>query len=381
VSRLSDAVAELYSADPDTFVGRRKELAALARREGDAGAAKEITGLAKPTRSAWLVNRLVWSDPSAAARLADLGAQLRGQDAAQDGASIRKLSADRRKLVDALVRQAVDQQGEPPPSASVREEIAETFNAALADPGVADQVAAGAIVRAIQWAGFGPGIGTGFPALSAAADAPAWPGLADRAAPPSQPRSPGKAGGHTQPAREADGADGDHGTHVASGAHDVNRPHATGDVHGAGGVEAGSGARGAAAHAKDRADAAEERKRRAVAAAAEAGRGAQVAAAAHQEQRQAVRILERQLADHQQQLTDAEHAAGQAALELTRAQRAAEQAQRQQDEAKKRLTGTRATLSQAKQDLRTADTQLRQAQTAQRRAGQALNRLAPPSDP
>jgi hypothetical protein len=199
VSRLSDAVAELYSADPDTFVGRRKELAALARREGDATSAKQIAALAKPTRSAWLVNRLVWSDPSAAARLADLGAQLRGQDAARDGASIRKLSADRRKLVDALVRQAVDQPGEPP-SASVREEIAETFNAALADPGVADQVAAGAIVRAIQWAGFGPGIGTGFPALSAAADAPAWPGLADRAAPPSQPRSPGKAGGHTQPA-------------------------------------------------------------------------------------------------------------------------------------------------------------------------------------
>jgi hypothetical protein len=368
VSGLSEAVAELYSADPETFVGRRKELAARARREGDAGLAKQIAGLAKPTRSAWLVNRLVWSDPSVAARLADLGAQLRGKDAALDGASIRKLSAARRELVDALVRQAAERPGEPPPSASVREEIAETFNAALADPGVADRVAAGTIVRAIQWAGFGPGIGTGLPALSAAADAPAWPGLADQAAPPSQPRPASKAGGSARPAREASSADIGHGSRGADGDH---------------GVSGARGARGAASAAKDRVDAAEERRQQAIAkateAAAETELHAQAAVAAHQEQRQAVRILERQLAEHKQQLTDAEHAAGQAALELARAQRAAEQAQRQQDEAKQHLTSTRATLSQARQDLLAADTQLRQAQTAQRRAAQTLNRLTPPA--
>ena len=39
-------------------------------------AAKEITALAKPTRSAWLINRLVRSDPSVPDRLAEVAGQL-----------------------------------------------------------------------------------------------------------------------------------------------------------------------------------------------------------------------------------------------------------------------------------------------------------------
>lgn len=167
MSRLNEAVDELYSADPDEFIARRKDLAARARAAGDRAAAKEIGSLTKPTRSAWLVNRLVRTDPSAPAKLAELGDQLRAGEAALDGPTIRKLSAARRELVETLTRQAVAASGA---SATLREEVTETLNAALADPEVAVQVGAGTLVRAAHWAGFGLGIGTAI-ATSAAASA------------------------------------------------------------------------------------------------------------------------------------------------------------------------------------------------------------------
>src|SRR5580698_9622545 len=86
-SIVEAAAAELYSADPDGFVARRKELAAQARAAGDAAAAKQITALGKPTKSAWLVNRLVRTDPSVPARLAELAGQLRANATSLDGAS------------------------------------------------------------------------------------------------------------------------------------------------------------------------------------------------------------------------------------------------------------------------------------------------------
>lgn len=175
VSRLNEAVDELYSADPGEFITRRKELAAQARAAGDRAAAKDIGSLARPTRSAWLVNRLVRADPSVPARLAELGDQLRAGEAALDGASIRKLSVARRELVDTLTRQAVAESGA---SVTLREEVTETLNAALADPEVAAQVAAGTLVRAAHWAGFGPGIGTAIGAAPTAAAAPAAPAKA-----------------------------------------------------------------------------------------------------------------------------------------------------------------------------------------------------------
>lgn len=164
ISRLHEAVDELYSVDLDEFIARRKELAAQARAAGDRAAAKDIGALPKPTRSAWLVNRMVRADPSVSARLTELGDRLRAGEAALDGASIRQLSVARRKFVDSLARQAVAESGA---SATLREEVIETLSAALADPEVAAQVAAGTLVRAAHWAGFGPGIGTAIAAAPA----------------------------------------------------------------------------------------------------------------------------------------------------------------------------------------------------------------------
>ena len=146
---LADAKAELYQADPEGFMARRQELVAQAREAGETAMAKQIGALRKPTRSAWLVNRLVRADPEVTARLAALAAELR--DGGLDGGRIRELTVARARLVDDLTRQALDDV--PAATAAVREEVAATFDAALADPEVAANL--GTLVRAAHWAGFG----------------------------------------------------------------------------------------------------------------------------------------------------------------------------------------------------------------------------------
>jgi hypothetical protein len=132
---LAEAEAELYADDPDGFTARRAELAERARDAGEPAVAKKITALRKPTRSAWVVNRLVRSDPEVRTRLG----------------SLRELTAARSRLVDELTRSALD--GLPAPPASLREEVTATLDAAIADPDVAASL--GTLVRAAQYAGFG----------------------------------------------------------------------------------------------------------------------------------------------------------------------------------------------------------------------------------
>ena len=118
---LADATAELYQADPEAFMPRRAELVAQAREAGEAAAAKQIGALRKPTRSAWVVNRLVRNDPGVRDRLAELAAELRVTGASMDGGRIRELTAARARLVDELTRQAFDDLPAPPaPSAKTK---------------------------------------------------------------------------------------------------------------------------------------------------------------------------------------------------------------------------------------------------------------------
>ena len=145
---LAEAEAELYTADPEDFTERRSELAERARDAGEPAVAKKITALRKPTRSAWVVNRLVRSDPEVRSRLESLAADLRE---ASGGGRLRELTAARAKLVDELTRAALA--SVPAPPAAMREEVTATFDAAIADPEVAASL--GTLVRAARWAGIG----------------------------------------------------------------------------------------------------------------------------------------------------------------------------------------------------------------------------------
>jgi hypothetical protein len=152
---LRDAVAELYGVAPHEFIARRAALAAAARGAGDQPSARQIAALRKPTQSAWIVNQLARSVPSAATQLAGLGADLRKAQRTLDGTAIRELSVRRRELIDDLTRQAFAAVGQPAPPAALRDEVTTTLAAVVADPEVAGQFEAGAMARAARSDGFG----------------------------------------------------------------------------------------------------------------------------------------------------------------------------------------------------------------------------------
>ena len=152
---LEEAVAELYSSDPDEFIERRGALAAAARAAGQAPAAQQIAGLRKPTRSAWVVNQLVRAAPEVPSELDSLGAELRAAQRSLDGEAIRELSQRRHQLIEALARRAFAVCGLRSPPAALRDEVTATLGAALADPEVAEQLTAGTLARAARSEGFG----------------------------------------------------------------------------------------------------------------------------------------------------------------------------------------------------------------------------------
>lgn len=59
------AVARLYQAPLDQFVGLRKQLAADLKSSGDATAAAQLSKLGRPPISAWAVNQLWWQERDA----------------------------------------------------------------------------------------------------------------------------------------------------------------------------------------------------------------------------------------------------------------------------------------------------------------------------
>jgi chemotaxis protein histidine kinase CheA len=299
---LGEAVEELYAADPESFTERRRVLAAQARAAGAAGAAKKIAALRKPTRSAWLVNRLVRADPSVPGQLSDLGAELRAAQAALDGARIRELSAARRRLIGNLVRQAFQLAGQQAPPAVLREELTATFGAALADPDVIEQLAAGTLVRAAHRANFTPG-GPVLALVPPLADGPG-----PTAAPVTPARRPGKRAAMARTA--APGAAPDAKSAAAQRAAEQ-------------------------AAAERRRAQAEAERRRALAEAeqalADATRAADAAAAAEREQRDSVRALQEQLAGVRQQLADAQQRLAEARAQTRQAGSTRQKARRALD--------------------------------------------------
>jgi hypothetical protein len=323
---LDEAVTELYTADPESFTARRGALAAQARAAGDAATAQKIAGLRKPTRSAWLINQLVRSDPSVPGRLADLGDQLRTAQAALDGPKIRELSAARRRLIEDLARQAFQLAGQDAPPAAMREDLTATFGAALADPAVTEQLAAGTLLRAAHRADFSPG-GPGLtlvpppagrPAAAPASRAiPAPPAKratpASKAAPPAAPRPITSARSAARRAADAAARDAAAAEAAAQEA-----------------AAAAAAAREEAAREAAERAAAERRQALAEAqqALADATQDVDQATAAEQEERDRVRELQQQLADTRQQLADAQQRLADARARTRQAEGARHKARR-----------------------------------------------------
>jgi hypothetical protein len=155
---LDEAADELYAISPDDFMARRTALAKQAKEAGEKLLAKQITALRKPTRSAWLVNLVARAEPERLAELVELGDALQQAQQAMDGDAMRRLSRDRRTMIDTLARRAGElgrDEGHPPADGAVQE-VSQTLQAALGDPAIAEVVQAGRLHQALSYGGFGP---------------------------------------------------------------------------------------------------------------------------------------------------------------------------------------------------------------------------------
>lgn len=154
---LEDAAAQLYAVAPEEFVAVRTTLVKQARAARDRELAGAIGALRKPTRTAWLVNLLARDDPAAVGALLDLGDALRTAQEQRDGQALRDLSARRRTAIDALVRRGsvLGREAGHQPTESTLNEVAQTLQAALGDPSVAEQVRGARLAGAAVYGGFG----------------------------------------------------------------------------------------------------------------------------------------------------------------------------------------------------------------------------------
>lgn len=147
-----DPAAALYGLDLEEFIGARDALAKELRAGGDREGAAAVKKLAKPTRAAWAVNRLVRDRPDEIAALVEAGAALAGaQEQLLDGADadvLRSAATAARALVDALAAEA-------PVDGAARDKVRATLHAATVDAEVRAEVAAGRVVKERSAAGFG----------------------------------------------------------------------------------------------------------------------------------------------------------------------------------------------------------------------------------
>jgi hypothetical protein len=351
--RVAAAVAELYGADPDAFTERRKALAAAAREAGDREAASAIGALRKPTRAAWVVNRLARAEPSAAARMAALAAELRAAEEAKDGRRLRELSAARGALIDGLVGQALAAAGVPDPPPSLRAEVTDTLTAALADPATAAEFAAGTLTKAAQWSGFG--FGDFAPADDSAAEGGASPDAF----------VPAPVDIATRRARRAR-------TATASGSGALGAPVVETDERSAAGKPT----------ATPRPSRAPQPVGGAKQGRADASRSANAAQREAQEQQRQVAEEQRRAAEEQRREQEAAERAARAREQFEDAERtlaqastAAAEAVGAEDRLEAEVRQLEERLTQAREELATALLRARRAEAGERRARQALDRL------
>jgi hypothetical protein len=167
-----DAIAdELYGLRPDQFAAARDEQVKRARAAGQAGLARELSRLRRPTQSAWLIN-LLWRDQHhVLEQLFELASELSAAYAEASREELQRVTAQQRQLEVALMRRAreLGQQAGVSVSADTEREAQETLTAALAQPAAADELRTGRLTRPIPYAGFGA------PIPSAAAAGPTSP--------------------------------------------------------------------------------------------------------------------------------------------------------------------------------------------------------------
>ncbi len=153
-----EAVTRLYGLLPGQFTAARNAEAAEAARAGNPELGKRIKALPKPSAAAWLTNMLIREEGPSIASVLALGASLREAQADLDREELRRLNAERHRMLRTLAREArelADRLGNPV-SAAVAAEVEQTLWAAMTDPDAAAALASGRLVRGLVANGWEP---------------------------------------------------------------------------------------------------------------------------------------------------------------------------------------------------------------------------------
>jgi outer membrane biosynthesis protein TonB len=163
-----DAAADaLYALPRDEFTPARDDRVRAAKAAGDKSLAGQLGKLRRPTVAAWLVNNLARRRPEELAELAALGETMRTAHQRLDGPALRRLSEQRRELVNALgrsIRELAGAAGEEV-SDAVGRELDGMLSTALADPAATRALASGrlsspkelASAATLDWPAVAPG--------------------------------------------------------------------------------------------------------------------------------------------------------------------------------------------------------------------------------
>jgi hypothetical protein len=134
---------ELFALPLDDFTAARNALARRLKQEGDADAAEQVRGLAKPSVAAWAVNQLARREPEAVRSLLNVAARLRsaqerslqGERAADE---LRAAQSEEREVIRGLAQRAGEllRESDRPASGTTLEKVSSLLRAAaVSEPG------------------------------------------------------------------------------------------------------------------------------------------------------------------------------------------------------------------------------------------------------
>lgn len=157
ILHLRAAVQQLYAASLGEFMSVRSSLVAEAKQAGEKDLAKQVGALRKPTVAAWALNHFVREHPDELDSFHDFAELLREAQRTLDADQLRLLSRERARRVDALARkvESAARTAGQPISDAVGDEVRQTLTAFIADEGAEESVLTGALVKPLQYSGFG----------------------------------------------------------------------------------------------------------------------------------------------------------------------------------------------------------------------------------
>jgi len=153
--RLADVARQLYGLPPEEFTAARTAAVKQARADGDRALATQLGALKRPAVAAWAVNLLVRERGALVEEVTSMGDSLREAQAQLDGAALRDLTKQRRRLVAAVTAEvaAVAAEHDHPLTPAASRQVEETVQAALVDQRAAAAVRSGLLVQPLTSTG------------------------------------------------------------------------------------------------------------------------------------------------------------------------------------------------------------------------------------